>query len=130
MPAVEAEATATGKPRTYIRANGEYIETRRSFALALLDIDEFPLKSGLRLDAAAAQAKPEGGLAKLDPEPILELGQRNREFRSFDPTTMAVALRQAIDGAVLLVARDPDFNIARYCEELVTLFDRATRRDP
>ena len=67
---------------------------------------------------------------RLDPESIFELGQRNREFRSFDPATMAVALRQAIDGAVLLVSRDPDFNIARYCEELVTLFDRATRRDP
>jgi TetR/AcrR family transcriptional regulator, fatty acid metabolism regulator protein len=130
-PAVEAETTAGGKLRTYIRATGEYIETHGSYALALLDIGAtFRTRSGLRLDDVAAPARPEGDLATQSPEPIFELGQRNREFRSFDPTTMAVALRQTLDGAVLLVSRDPHFNIARYCEELVTLFDRATRRDP
>jgi TetR/AcrR family fatty acid metabolism transcriptional regulator len=127
VPAVEAEATAAGKLRTYIRVSGEYIESHRSYALALLDIGT-SFRSR-RLDAAP-HGTSEGGLAPPDPEAIFELGQRNREFRSFDPATMAVALRQAIDGAVLLVSRDPDFNIARYCEELVTLFDRATRRDP
>lgn len=131
VSAVEAEATACGKLRAYIRANGEYIETHRSYARALLEIwASFRTASGLRLDEATAQAKPQGDLAQLDPGPIFELGQRNREFRSFDPTTMAVALRQSIDGAVLLLSRDPGFNIARYCEELVGLFDRATRRDP
>jgi AcrR family transcriptional regulator len=130
VPAVEAEASAAGKLRTYIRANGEYVELHRSYALALHDIrTSFRSRAGSRLSGPAA-AKPEGDLDPLDPEPIFELGQRNREFRSFDPATMAVALRQAIDGAVLLVSRDRDFNIARYCEELVTLFDRATRRDP
>jgi TetR/AcrR family transcriptional regulator, fatty acid metabolism regulator protein len=131
VPAIEAEATAGGKLRAYIRASGEYIETHRSYARALLDIGtSYRTASGGRLGEASAPGELDGDLATLDPGPIFELGQRNREFRSFDPMTMAVALRQSIDGAVLLLSRDPEFNIARYCEELVTLFDRATRRDP
>ncbi|MGH7920669.1 MAG: TetR/AcrR family transcriptional regulator [Candidatus Dormibacteraceae bacterium] len=130
LPAVRAEATAGAKLRSYIRANGEYITTHRSFALALLAIwTSFRTAHGLRLDEAAAGAQPAGELADLDPHAILVLGQRTREFRPFDPAAMAVAVRQAIDGAVLLVSRNPAFDVTGYCGELVTLFDRATRTD-
>jgi hypothetical protein len=40
---------------------------------------------------------------------------------------MALALRQAIDGAVLVLSRDPEYDVIGYCGELVELFDRATR---
>ena len=54
VPAIEAEATAAGKLRTYIRVSGEYIESHRSYALALHDIGtSFRSRSGSRLDAGA-----------------------------------------------------------------------------
>ncbi|HEY1830449.1 MAG TPA: helix-turn-helix domain-containing protein [Acidimicrobiales bacterium] len=131
LPAIEAEETATNKLRAYIRANGMYINENRSDALVLLDIwTSFRTASGQRLDDAMAAAAADGLLPELDPASIFELGQRNGEFRPFDRAAMSLALRQAIDGAVLLVSRDTTFNIANYCEELVTLFDRATRPAP
>jgi hypothetical protein len=40
---------------------------------------------------------------------------------------MALALRQAIDGAVLALSHDPEYDVIGYCRELVELFDRPTR---
>jgi len=47
----------------------------------------------------------------LDPVSVLREGQRQREFRQFDVNAMALALRQAIDGAVLELSRDPDYDV-------------------
>jgi hypothetical protein len=130
VPAVDAEVTAAGKLRAYIRANGAFIATHRAQALALLDIwTSFRTSTGLRLDEAAAQAPPPDDLAGLDPMAILQLGQQTGEFRSFSAPALAIAVRQAIDGAVLQLARDAAFDVLAYCEELVEVFDRATRRD-
>jgi AcrR family transcriptional regulator len=129
LPAIDAEKTAAGKLAAYIRSNADYLQTHRGYAMALLEIwTSFRTSDGLRLDEAAAQSKPDGDLARLDPESIFRLGQKRREFRAFDPQAMAIALRQAIDGAVLHSSRDPHFDIDAYCEELVTIFDLATRR--
>jgi AcrR family transcriptional regulator len=131
LPAVDAEATAAGKLRAYIRSNGSFIATHRAQALALLDIwTSFRTSTGLRLDEAAAQTPPPDTLAALDPLAVLLLGQHTGEFRAFSAPAMAIAVRQAIDGAVLQLARDAAFNVPAYCEEVVELFDRATRRDP
>lgn len=131
LPVIDAEETAAGKLAAYIRSNAEYLQTHRGYAMALLEIwTSFRTSDGLRLDEAAAQSKPTGDLARLDPEYIFELGQKRREFREFPTCAMAIALRQAIDGAVLHAARDPHFDVAAYCEELVTVFDLATRRTP
>jgi AcrR family transcriptional regulator len=131
LPAVEAEETAANKLRAYIRANGRYINENRSDALVLLDIwTSFRTASGRRLDDAMAAAAADGLLPELDPISIFELGQRNGEFRPFDRAAMSLALRQAIDGAVLLASRDATCNVTDYCEELVTLFDRGTRPGP
>jgi TetR/AcrR family transcriptional regulator, fatty acid metabolism regulator protein len=131
VPAIEAESTAAGKLRAYIRSNARFIDTHRAHALALLDIwTSFRTASGLRLDEAAAHAEPQGDLALLDPASIFRSGQRRKEFRRFPPEAMAIALRQSIDGAVLQLSRDPDFDVIGYCDELVTVFERATRREP
>ena len=49
------------------------------------------------------------------------------EFLSFDPLATPVALREAIDGTVLLPSCQPDFDVRAYGEEWVTSFHLATR---
>ena len=53
-------------------------------------------------------------------------GQRAGVFGEFDPMIMAITLRQAIDGIHMLLAEDPDANVAAFARELVIIFDRAT----
>jgi hypothetical protein len=40
---------------------------------------------------------------------------------------MAVAIQRALDGLPFLLRADPDQDLNAYAEELVTLFDLATR---
>jgi AcrR family transcriptional regulator len=133
VPAIEAEQSAAGKLRAYIRSNGEFIHTHRDHALAMLDIwTSYRSATGQRLDEVMAGANasrpPQGELALLDPAEILKLGQRTGEFRAFAVQPMAIAVRQAIDGAVIQTSRDVGFDVPGYCEDLVTIFDLATRR--
>ena len=120
------------KLAAYIRSNVAFIDSHRPQSFALLDIlTSFRTESGLRLDEAASKdAPPTGDLAKLDPVSIFDLGRRSGEFRKLSPPAMAIALRSAIDGAVWQLSRDPGFDVLRYGEELVTLFDLATRKRP
>jgi hypothetical protein len=60
---------------------------------------------------------------------ILEPGQRNGEFRGFDPIVMAMTIRSAIDVVPPLLVNDPAFDIKTHGEEVATMFDLATRAD-
>ncbi|MFI6166771.1 TetR/AcrR family transcriptional regulator [Nocardia sp. NPDC051052] len=133
VPAIEAEETAGGKLRAYILSNGEFIHTHRNHALAMLDMwTSYRSTTGQRLDQVMAEAAAHKPLQEdssaLDLAAIFELGQRTGEFRAFAVLPMTIAVRQAIDGAVIQSSRDPGFDVPRYCEELVTIFDLATRR--
>ncbi|GLY64413.1 TetR/AcrR family transcriptional regulator [Amycolatopsis taiwanensis] len=134
VPAMKAEPTAAGKLRAYIRSNGEFISAHREHALAMLDIwTSYRSASGQRLDEvmveSTKQNPPQGDLAELDPVRILELGQQTGEFREFSAPLMAAAVRSAIDGSVTQSSVDPGFDVMAYCDELVTVFDLATRRN-
>jgi TetR/AcrR family transcriptional regulator, fatty acid metabolism regulator protein len=131
IPALDAQSSCAGKLAAYIESNTRFIDTHRSHALAMLQIwTSFRTADGRRLDQAAAEQPPPAEFAALDPESILRDGQRRGEFGGFDAHAIAVAVRQAIDGAVLEISRDPDFDVTGYGRELVALFDRATRREP
>jgi len=62
-------------------------------------------------------------------EALLCKGQQDGEFRAFDPHVMAVTIRRAIDAVSPLLATYPDLDVDAYGRELMTLFDRATRRE-
>ncbi|QFU93394.1 TetR/AcrR family transcriptional regulator [Amycolatopsis sp. YIM 10] len=107
--------------RAFIAANVEFAASHRTHLLAMLDV---------------ARAEPADG-----PDPLLEAdlrglaellraGQRLGEFREFDPDVMAMAIRSARDGLLLKLRAEPDLDLAVYTEELLTLFDLATRRAP
>jgi TetR/AcrR family transcriptional regulator, fatty acid metabolism regulator protein len=127
-PAVAAEPTAAGKLRAYIRANAAYLDTHRLQFMAMLDIGlSYRSGSGRRLDELDVDPELLGELAKLDLESILRLGQDSGEFRRLETRRIAVAVRSAVNGAALEIARDPEFDVLAYGEELVTVFDLATR---
>ncbi len=131
-PAVAAETTAAGKLAAYIRANASFIADNRTAAIAMLEIvTSFRSDDGLRLDQAAAKSvnenPPTGDLALLDPSAIFIMGVRSGEFRPLSALFMKNALRATLDGAVWEIARDPDYDVAGYGEELVTVFELATK---
>jgi AcrR family transcriptional regulator len=133
LPPVQAEPTAAGKLAAYIRANGRYIDENRTTAIAMFEIfTSYRSPEGKRLDQVMVESvaanPPQGDLAELDPAALLELGQRTGEFRAFPVPAMSMALRQSIEGAVMFLARDKDFNVSDYCEEIVTIFDLATKK--
>lgn len=133
VPAVRAEQTATGKLAAYIRSNCEFIHTHRNYALAMLNMwVSYRSPDGKRLDQlmleSVAANPPTGDLAALDPTAIFELGHRTGEFRPFPVLPMVTALRQSIDGAVFLYSRDENYDVPSYGEELVTIFDLATKK--
>jgi AcrR family transcriptional regulator len=130
LPAVDAEATFAGKLAAYIRSNGVFIDTHRPHAMAVLDIwTSFRTDDGKRLDQVLAAHPVPADMVRLDPEWILRDGQQHGEFAEFPTRSTATALRQAIDGAVLQLSLNPDFDVVGYVEDLVHLFDRATRGD-
>ena len=131
-PAVAAEGTAADKLSAYIRANAAFIAGHRTAAIAMLEIvTSYRSEDGLRLDQAAAKSVQEnpqiGDLALLDPLTILTDGVRSGEFRTLSAVFVKNALRAALDGAVWEIARDPDYDVLGYGEQLVTVFELATR---
>ncbi|MEU6799357.1 hypothetical protein ABZ907_47385 [Nonomuraea wenchangensis] len=59
---------------------------------------------------------------------ILRQGLDDGEFRDFDPQVVAVTVGQALIGAFGRWAADPTVDLNAYAIELITLFDRATRK--
>lgn len=63
-------------------------------------------------------------------EMLLRYGQERGEFREFSTRVMAVTIRNAIDGLLPRLAVSPKLDLKLYADELVTLFDMATRKSP
>jgi AcrR family transcriptional regulator len=68
--------------------------------------------------------------ARAPLEDLLSAGQRAGEFRDFDVFVMASTVQRALDGLPYLLRSAPDLDLGTYADELVTLFDLATRRSP
>ena len=60
-------------------------------------------------------------------EDMLRAGQSAGLFRDFDTFVMASAIQRSLDGLPFLLQTRPDLDLDAYGEELVTLFDLATR---
>lgn len=60
-------------------------------------------------------------------EEILRRGQQSGEFRAFDTLVMAAAIQRPLERLPLLLRSEPNLDLRRYADEVVTLFDLATR---
>lgn len=113
--------------RTYITALVAYIADNRARMRAMMEIF-----LNFRDEGGASRSYDEGDenevLGHL--QRILRDGQRGGEFRDFDTFVMAATVQRALDGLPFLLEARPDLDLAACAEELVTLFDLATRSGP
>jgi TetR/AcrR family fatty acid metabolism transcriptional regulator len=123
-PQIAAQPTAQLRLQAYIRSAVDYIGTHRMRMVALLEI-------ALNFRTADGKLRYSGTeewiLTAL--EALLRQGQEEGEFRAFDQRVMAVTIRRAIDAVAPLLAAHPNLDTNSYARELVTLFDRATRKE-
>ncbi|MFC6016421.1 TetR/AcrR family transcriptional regulator [Plantactinospora solaniradicis] len=122
-PRLVAQSSAAGKLAAYIESNIAYMHARRAHLLAVVDVvgNHRTADGRLRFEPST----DESVLALLGE--ILRTGQRDGEFRDFDPRLVAVTVSQAIIGVLGAWVADPTVDLTAYAAELVTLFDRATR---
>ena len=121
---LETETTAAGRLRAYIQSNLDYLRSHRSRVLAVGDI----VGSHRAADGTPrfATTTDEAVITLLTD--ILRQGLDDGEFRDFDPQVVAVTVGQALIGALGRWAVDPTVDLTAYANELITLFDRATRK--
>ncbi len=122
---ITAQPTATLMLQTYIQAHVEYISAHLPQMIAYIEIVvNFLTKKGKRRYDPSAE---EPVLEAL--ENILRKGQQEGEFRDFNLRVMALAIRRMIDQLSPLLRADPSLDADEYGRELVTLFERATRKE-
>ncbi|SPF51924.1 Transcriptional regulator, TetR/AcrR family [Candidatus Desulfosporosinus infrequens] len=125
VPQIIAESTATGRLQAYLRSNIAYIAAHRMPMAALIDIVlSVRTKDGRLRYLHRSEKTDMEGL-----EAILRQGQNKGEFRAFDLHAMAVTIRGAIDAVGRFLVVHPNLDGEAYAQELVTLFDRATRKE-
>jgi TetR/AcrR family fatty acid metabolism transcriptional regulator len=125
VPQIAAESTARGMLQAYLRSDIAYIAAHRMQIAAIIEIvRNVRTKDGeLRYHPGWEKSDLEGL------EAILRQGQEADEFRAFDLRIMAVTIRGAIDAVGRFLVDHPNRDGEGYAQELVTLFDRATRKE-
>jgi len=124
-PQIMAQSTTVLRLHAYIRSAVEYIGVHRMRMVALMEIARNVRTPDGKLRYGGATE--EWILAPL--EALLRQGQDEGDFRLFDLRVMAVTIRRAIDALPFLFTTTPDLDVEAYGRELVTLFDRATRKE-
>lgn len=110
----------------YIFAWVEYYRTHTQYMLAIGEIwGNFRDETGRRRFGEQAIA---GELA--DVQRALELGQADGSRGQFSAQVMAVTMKAALDALLAQLASDPELDLKAYGDELVELFERATRANP
>jgi AcrR family transcriptional regulator len=124
-PAIQAAPTPRERLAAYLRSNVAYIAANPEALRAVIEIvSGYSPESGGRLFEPGADEPIADFLIDLFRE-----GQKDGSFRDFDPVVMAHTVRGAIDVIAPRHARHPELDLHAYAEELVTLFDAATRGD-
>jgi AcrR family transcriptional regulator len=123
-PRMEATSSAASLLEAYIVSIVEFMAVHPTKMKALLEIFlNFRTDDGGR---SYDENTEQTNVSRL--EDILRSGQASGEFRQFDTYVMAVTIQRSIDGLPFLLAAKPDLDLRAYAQELVALFDLATRR--
>jgi AcrR family transcriptional regulator len=123
-PGVNAEDTAAGSLRAFIKASVGFIQSHPTYGQAILNITRAGRddRDRPRLDPSILEPRLDGFKG------ILTWGQQTGEFRDFSVFVMAVTIIEALDAVPQQLAEDPSLDFDTYAAELVELFDRATRK--
>ena len=126
-PRIEAQKSPKEKLRVYIESNLAFVDEHRQHVIAVIET-----VSNKRTDDGKFQFAAEHDAAIFLPiENILTLGMQEGIFREFTKPSarvMALTIRNAIDGFTLELMRNPELNILEYTRELVTIFDKSTKK--
>ena len=110
----------------YIGAWVEYYRTHTRYMLAIGEIwSNFRDETGRRRFDEQAVASELANVQRA-----LELGQADGSRGQFSARVMAVTMKAALDALLGQLAGDPELDLDAYGEELVALFERATRANP
>ncbi len=123
-PRLDAEQTARGQLRAYIGSEFAFLEHNRAKLLAVSYIlmNHRDQRGVLYLQERSESAYLKSVIA------ILKKGQADGEFRSFALVPMATTLMHAINGGLAQWVANPKLSLAEYADELITIFDLATRK--
>jgi AcrR family transcriptional regulator len=125
LPRIMAESTGPARLRAYIESNLAFMREHRSQMVAIVEIARNRLGEE-RQRRFYGEVDLDAGARMLAQQ--LAGFQAKGEFRrDFDPASMAIAIRAAIDAVPPRLAFDPEFDIDSYAHETATLFDLATR---
>lgn len=128
QPRVSAESTGRGVLRAAIVSNLAFMAENRNAMIAFYEIAVHTRGSHGSQSRQVASILQQGVSAGTE---LFASFQDKGEFRAdFDPGVAAMALRAAIDSVPPRMARDPDFDVEHFGQELADLFDAATRRHP
>jgi AcrR family transcriptional regulator len=123
VPRIKGD-TVRAQLASLIRANVAFLAEHRVQVRATAEIAiNYRSATGKRLE----ETRPEPAAGRVGLMTLFKRGQSSRELRDFDRRAMAIAMRHSIDAAIDELARDPDFDATAYAEQLVTIFDLATR---
>ncbi|KKO51358.1 TetR/AcrR family transcriptional regulator [Paenibacillus sp. DMB20] len=126
-PQMEAQTCPNGMLQTYIESNLKFVDENRKHVFAVIEI-----VSNERTDEGKLRfAADHDETIFLPIENILRSGMQKEIFREFSPLSarvMALTIRHAIDGFSLELMRNPDLKVEDYAKELITIFERATRK--
>lgn len=117
------EVPPRGFVATYVGAWVDYYRTYHREMMAIAEIwTSFRDANGRpHLDARTL------GRERALVETALTAGQAEGALGEFSPRVVAVTLKAALDGLLAQLAMDPALDLDAYRDELVALFDRATR---
>jgi AcrR family transcriptional regulator len=123
VPRIQGD-TVRAQLASLIRANVAFlaehpIQVRATAEIAI----NYRSATGERLE----ETRPEPAAGRAGLMVLFERGQSRGELRDFDRRAVAIAMRHSIDAAIDELARDPGFDATAYAEQLVTIFDLATR---
>jgi TetR/AcrR family fatty acid metabolism transcriptional regulator len=126
---VAAQTSAREKLHTYIKANLTHMGQQPKRYLAMMEVVmNAKTSDGESIFKAISQADDDE-LGYTDLEDIFRAGQAGGEFRDFDPRVMAIALRGAIDKVLGQLAHHPALDRDHYIQQLIILFDHATKAE-
>ncbi|MGH2894427.1 MAG: TetR/AcrR family transcriptional regulator [Solirubrobacteraceae bacterium] len=125
-PRVMAETSGPAMLHAYIESNLVFIREHRNALIAIVEIAR--TRVAAETPPLLANHNPDQAVQVL--AQLLSRFQEAGDFRAdFDPRLMAITIRAAIDTVAPRLARDPDFDIDEYRQQIATVFQLATRVD-
>jgi AcrR family transcriptional regulator len=126
-PRIETQKSPKEMLRVYIESNLAFIDENRQHVFAVIEVVSNKRTADGKLQFAAEHDET----ILLPIENILIMGMQEGIFRGFtrpSARVMALTIRNAIDGFTIELMRKPHLDVQEYTRELVTIFDKSTKK--